>query len=162
MVAFKFFQIPVRESVAAEAELNSFLRSYRILGVDRKWVDLGHDSYWSFCIDYLDGDQATANASRNRGRAKDYKELLSPDDFAVFAKLRDLRKEIAQAEAVPVYAIFTNEQLAKMAETRVTSSAGLEAIAGVGDARIEKYGARFLDCLQACWTRSDETNGTTL
>jgi superfamily II DNA helicase RecQ len=51
----------------------------------------------------------------------------------VFAKLRDLRKEISQMDAVPVYAIFTNEQLAQMVETRVTSSAGLGAIDGIGE-----------------------------
>lgn len=159
-MAFKFFQIPVRDGSAAEAELNAFLGSCRILSVDRRWVDLGHDSFWSLCVDYLDGEQASASAQRGRGRAKDYKELLSADDFVVFAKLRDLRKEIAQAEGVPVYAIFTNEQLARMVETRVTSVGGLEAIAGVGDARIEKYGEKFLTCLQACWTQSDETGGT--
>lgn len=110
----------------------------------------------------MDGEQQSANATRLRVRTKDYKELLSPEDFAVFVKLRDLRKEIAQADAVPVYAIFTNEQLARMVETRVTSAAGLEAIAGVGDARIAKYGERFLACLQGCWTHSNETDGQTL
>ena len=161
-MAFKFYHVPVRDSSAAEAELNAFLRSHRILSVDRRWVDLGHDSFWSFCVDFLDGEQSTGSPARNRSRTKDYKELLSPEDFAVFVKLRDLRKEIAQAEAIPVYAIFTNEQLAKMVETRAKSTAGLEAIAGVGDARIEKYGDKFLACLQDCWKHLNETDGTTL
>ena len=161
-MAFKFFQVPVRDSSAVEAELNAFLGGHRILSVDRRWVDLGQDSFWSLCVDYVDGEPATGASTRSRSRSKDYKELLSPDDFAVFVKLRDLRKEIAQAEAIPVYAIFTNEQLAKMVETRVNSTSGLEAIAGVGDARIEKYGERFLACLQDCWTHSDEADGTTL
>ena len=46
----------------------------------------------------------------------DYKEILKSEDFAVFARLRDLRKEIAQAEAVPVYTVFTNEQLAQLVD----------------------------------------------
>jgi hypothetical protein len=40
---------------------------------------------------------------------------------------------------VPVYTIFTNEQLAQMVQSRATTKAALEKIAGVGDARIEKY-----------------------
>ena len=32
----------------------------------------------------------------------------------MFSRLRELRKELAQTEAVPVYALFTNEQLAQM------------------------------------------------
>src|SRR4051794_14851410 len=81
----------------------------------------------------------------------DYRERLKPEDFAVFARLRDLRKEIAQAEAVPVYTVFTNEQLAQMVQMRATTRAALEQIAGVGDARIEKYGARVLEFLRRQW-----------
>jgi len=57
---------------------------------------LGQVSDLSLCVQYTVGDQPSSNASRNRVRAKDYKELLSPDDFAVFAKLWDPRKEISQ------------------------------------------------------------------
>jgi superfamily II DNA helicase RecQ len=135
------------------------MRGHRVVAVDRRWVDLGQDSFWSICIDYLDGDGATRAAQRAKSAAKDYKELLSADDFAVFAKLRDLRKEVAQAEAVPVYTIFTNEQLATMVQNRVRDKAGLEAIAGVGDGRIEKYGPRFLACLGEAWKLRDATDG---
>ena len=62
-----------------------------------------------------------------------------------------LRKEIAQADAVPVYTIFTNEQLAQMVQARATTKAALEQVAGVGDARIEKYGARMLEVLRTQW-----------
>jgi len=46
-MAFKFFQIPVRNTSAVDAELNRFLGSHRILAVDRRWVDIGQDSFWS-------------------------------------------------------------------------------------------------------------------
>jgi hypothetical protein len=49
----------------------------------------------------------------------DYKEVLNEADFAVFSRLRDLRKVIAEKEAVPAYAIFTNEQLAAMVTGKV-------------------------------------------
>ena len=45
----------------------------------------------------------------------DYKEVLSPADFALFAKLRDWRKATAEQEGIPVYAVLTNEQLAAIA-----------------------------------------------
>jgi superfamily II DNA helicase RecQ len=34
-------------------------------------------------------------------RRTDYREVLSEPDFAVFARLRILRKQVAEAEAVP-------------------------------------------------------------
>ena len=90
------------------------------------------------------------------GRGKvDYREVLSPEDFAVFARLRQARKEIAQAEAVPVYTVFTNEQLAQMVQSRATTRAALEKVAGVGDARIGKYGERVLEILRRQWSEGE-------
>jgi hypothetical protein len=91
-------------------------------------------------MDYIDGQTTASGGDRGVRGKVDYKEVLSPEGFTVFSKLRDLRKEIAQAEAVPVYTIFTNEQLAQMVKARATTKADMEKIAGLGDARIEKYG----------------------
>lgn len=137
-MVFKFFQVAIKQHEAVEADLNAFLSSHRVLSIDRRWVDLGVDSFWSICVDYLDQQASNRVEGRFKGRAKDYKELLSPEDFAVFARLRDLRKQIAQSEAVPVYTIFTNEQLARMVQGRIRGNSDLETIAGVGDARIER------------------------
>ncbi len=104
---FRFFCVPVRDEGTATSELNVFLHSHRVLAVDRRWVDLGTESFWSLCIDCLESSSAETKAGRgSKPRGKDYKEILSPEDFAFFAKLRDLRKEIAQAEAVPVYTLY--------------------------------------------------------
>jgi superfamily II DNA helicase RecQ len=50
---------------------------------------------------------------------------------------------------VPIYTLFTNEQLAEMARGPVTSLADLRRIQGVGTARIEKYGSQLLNVLEA-------------
>ena len=71
----------------------------------------------------------------------DYKEVLKPEDFEVFSRLRDWRKAEAEQEGVPVYGVFTNEQLAEMVRQRAGTKAALKGIAGVGEARVEKYGA---------------------
>ena len=50
---FRFFVIPIQDSGDAEAQLNGFLGSHRVLSVDRRWVEQGGQSFWSFCVDYL-------------------------------------------------------------------------------------------------------------
>jgi len=160
-MAFKFFTVPIQDSGRAEGELNGFLRSHKVLSVDRRWVEQGPSSFWSFCVDYLEtssGGTGDGRPAGQRGKV-DYKEVLSTEDFAVFARLRELRKEIAQAEAVPVYTIFTNEQLAQMVQARVQDKAALEKIAGVGDARLDKYGARMLEVLAGAWPQQPEAEG---
>jgi len=155
----KFFTIPIQDSGNAEAELNAFLCSHKILAVDRRWVDQGSASFWAIRVDYLEAP-TTSGGSRGARRGKvDYKEVLSAEEFSLFAKLRDLRKEIAQAEAVPVYTIFTNEQLAHMVQAGASTKADLEKIAGVGDARIEKYGPRVLELLAPQDGAPHETDG---
>lgn len=71
----------------------------------------------------------------------DYKALLDAPTFALFAKLRDVRKGLAEKENLPAYAVFTNEQLAEVARRRCAVAADLGKIDGIGTARVEKYGA---------------------
>ena len=150
-MGYRFFTVPIHDPRDAEAELNGFLRSHRVLSVERKWIESSLNSCWTFCVDYLETTGGPPSGSREGGPATrgkiDYRERLNAEDFAVFAKLREVRKQIAQAEAVPVYTVFTNEQLAGMVQSRVTTKAALEKVAGVGDARIEKYGPRVLEFL---------------
>lgn len=77
----------------------------------------------------------------------DYKEVLSTEEFSVFSQLRDIRKQISQVEAVPVYTVFTNEQLAQAVQLRCRTKADLARIEGIGEVRIEKYADHILPLL---------------
>ncbi len=160
-MAFRFFCIPAVRSEAAEAELNAFLRAHRVVELKRRWVDQGSNSFWSFAVEYLDASAGSAAPFKPMpGKGKiDYREKFLPEDFAVFSKLRELRKLIAQDETVPVYTIFTNDQLAQMVEMRTQTKAALKQIAGLAEARIEKYGDRVLKLLQQEWKDSDAKSG---
>ncbi len=50
----KFIIVPIRQTELAENERNAFLSTHRVLNIDRRWVDVGFDSFWSVCIDYLE------------------------------------------------------------------------------------------------------------
>jgi len=136
-----FFSIPVQSPMGVSGELNRFLESHVILGMERQFVQDGQNSLWAVCVSYQYGSAA---AAADKTSKTDYKEILSEEDFAVYAKLRDLRKELAERDGVPVYAVFNNKQLAEMVQGRVTTKAALQAISGVGKARAEKYGTPFL------------------
>ena len=114
--------------------------------MEKQFVANGDNSFWSICVCYAekDGDLGAARRSRI-----DYREVLAEQEFAVFAKLRALRKTLAEREGLPAYALFTNDQLAAMVQQRATSTTALAAIEGVGKARVEKFGNAFLDILRA-------------
>jgi len=140
--------------------LNRFLRSVRLVAVHKDFVNNGEGSCWTFAVEYLTGVGESAKAN-DPGISKrvDYKEALSPADFAVFAKLRDWRKEAAAQEGVPVYTVFTNEQLARMSENKVRTVADLKKIDGVGEARIKKYGPAVLEVLRPSGTGDTAADG---
>jgi len=96
-----------------------------------------------------DPERSEGRPARSREGKIDYKQVLSPEDLLVFSKLREVRKTLAEKAAVPPYAVFTNEQLAAMAQQRVASTAALEKIEGVGPARVEKFGAAVMAVLAA-------------
>ena len=135
-----------------EAELNSFLAKHRVVTIERRFVDCGTDSFWALCVDFLNGEptgSASYGAPGRADRKVDYKEVLTPEQFEIFAKLRDLRKQLAEQEAVPVYAVFTNEQLAEMVRQSVRDVGGLRKIQGIGEAKVGKFAAPFLALIQS-------------
>ena len=142
-----FFYIPVRGGDEEAAQLNALLNSARVLSIDREFVADGANSFWSICVQHQSASQRTAGQGKKP--PVDYRDVLSPDDFVAFARLRDLRKRIAAKDAVPPYSIFTNEQLAQMVQRRISNLSSLKEIDGIGDARAEKYGSAFLDLMQS-------------
>jgi superfamily II DNA helicase RecQ len=142
----RFFTIPVHGGDTAEEALNHFLASHRVLAIDRSFVQDQANSGWSLCVSFEPGE-SRPQPDGKRLRV-DYREVLNEGDFAVFARLRALRKELSDAEGVPPYALFTNEQLAEMVQRVVRTPAAMLEISGIGETRLKKYGRRFLDLLQ--------------
>ena len=146
---FRIFLIPVLYSDEATEELNAFIAGHRVAHIERKWIDQGTQSAYVFCVEYVlasptrDGNPRS-QLSRNR---IDYKTILSPDEFTIFSLLRELRKELSQQEGVPVFALFSNEQLAQMVQRRCASKADLLGIEGIGEAKVEKYSEKLLATL---------------
>jgi len=65
-------------------------------------------------------------------------------DPKLFARLKHLRKSIAEEDDVPPYVVFSDVTLAEMAEFLPDSPVALLEITGVGQTKLERYGQRFL------------------
>lgn len=142
MAQYRTFFVPLGDGGEAQEALNAFLRSKRVLGVERVFARTG----WAFCVEWLEGGR---DAVRPPPKV-DYREVLTPEQFAVFSRLRTRRKELADRDGVQVYTVATNEQLAEMVRLNVTKPGELSKIDGIGDARIAKYGADFVGALLQC------------
>src|SRR5439155_1714280 len=122
---------------------------------------------WRNLVSYLDETIAACGASCDECRGVPFVELVKPAkavqaaaapapavadtpaaDGALFQRLRALRRALADAEGVPAYIVFSDAVLARMAAARPTDEAGLLAVAGVGPAKLARYGQAFLRLLR--------------
>ncbi|SHG04221.1 ATP-dependent DNA helicase RecQ [Vibrio gazogenes] len=69
-------------------------------------------------------------------------------DRQLFAKLRKLRKSIADEDGIPPYVVFSDATLIDMADILPTSYGEMLAVSGVGQRKLEKYADPFLDLIQ--------------
>lgn len=148
----KFFTIPILNSDPVEAELNQFCDQHRVLNVEKQLIVDGSNSCWAVCVTWLAHEGALrsvpSGSVAQRKPKIDYKKILNEADFQCFAVLRELRATLAEQEGMPVYNIFTNEQLAQMVQQRITTASALLTLNGVGQTRVDKYAAPFLEHIQ--------------
>ena len=154
---YEFFTVPAKDAQAASTELNQFCASHSVVAIDKQFVVDSDNSYWAFCVNWVNKGSSEKPRSARSNRV-DYKEILSEADFRVFAQLRELRKDLAARDGVPIYNVFTNEQLATMVQLPMASKADLQKIPGIGKTRLEKYAAPFLQVLASINKDAQEKN----
>jgi ATP-dependent DNA helicase RecQ len=66
----------------------------------------------------------------------------------VFERLRELRRRIADEEGVPAFMVFSDRTLRGMAQLKPRTRDELLGIHGVGEAKLDSYGDRFLKALR--------------
>ncbi len=69
-------------------------------------------------------------------------------DKDLFARLRFLRKQIADKENIPPYIVFNDATLQEMAEYMPTSNIEMLQINGVGSIKLERFGQPFMALIQ--------------
>ena len=159
---FKFYRISIHDMDDATEELNDFLSSHRVISVDRRFVESAENPYWLFCIEYSEHQSGTSRGKSTGTRRKgsvDYRDVLSEDDFQTYLGLKEFRQQVADEEKLAVYLVFTNNNLAKIAESKVRTLDELKQIDGIGKSRIEKYGDRVIKWLREYRGDKDEARG---
>ena len=77
-------------------------------------------------------------------------------DRKLFAKLRKLRKAIADEENIPPYVVFNDATLIEMAEQMPVSPSEMLSVNGVGMRKLERFGKEFMALIRAHVDGDDE------
>jgi ATP-dependent DNA helicase RecQ len=71
-----------------------------------------------------------------------------PAAARLWERLREWRAAIAKEHGVPAYVVFHDATLAELARARPQTAAALAQISGVGQRKLERYGAALLELLR--------------
>ena len=72
------------------------------------------------------------------------------DDYEVetFDKFRELRKEIASANKVPPYVVFSDKTLKELSNIMPSDKREMLEVHGIGEVKFERYGKEFLQLIE--------------
>ena len=137
------FHISTLEDENEQERINKFLRSHRILQLDRSFSS-ENGGYWSLLVTYQENASASGIGDFQRRQKVDYKEILSENAYRRFEEMRQIRGSIAKKEGIAAFLVFSDKELAKLAEVECLNAATMEAIEGVDEKKKKKYGEFFL------------------
>jgi len=85
--------------------------------------------------------------TRSRSRGGQSEADWEGVDHGLFQALRDLRRGIAQENAVPAYVVFSDATLRDMARRKPATPSELLQVKGVSPQKMQAFGEAFLECL---------------
>ena len=142
----KLFTMPVFGGEAVEEELNKFLRSHRVLQLERHYV-ADNGGYWAMLVEYADGDPIAEAPPQGRRERKDPTEGMTDEEKMRFNVYRDKRKELSTQRAIAPFLVFTNEELSLMARLPVLNAETAKGLKGIAPQRARDYMPFFYDLI---------------
>ncbi len=140
----KLFTVPVEMVTDHNEEINLFLRSNKVVEFEKKLILNDKGAFWCFYISYI-----PANIKINEQKEKiDYMKVLDEKTFKIFSKLREVRKKIATEEGLSAFVVFTDAELAQISKLPEISIKNMQAIKGMSQKKIEKYGKLMLQAIK--------------
>lgn len=85
--------------------------------------------------------------SRKR-KSKRSTDVLTKAGYDLFETLRRLRLTIAREEGMPPYIVFSDKALIDMSIKAPRDKASMLNVSGVGEAKYQKYGKRFIEAIE--------------
>jgi len=142
-----------------EAQWRSVIRQLVVRGFLR--VDLeGYSALQltDLCRPVLKGEQElhlrkeevkapSLKGGKSGGKKSAGKVQIAPEDQELWEELRECRKYLAEEHNVPPYVIFHDATLKEMLDVMPMSGSELLTLTGVGDSKLEKYGADFIEII---------------
>ena len=74
--------------------------------------------------------------------------VFDNEDEQLFEELRQLRKKLADQQAIPAYIVLSDKTLHLLASSRTTTVVAFGEISGIGEYKRDKYGIDFIEVIR--------------
>ncbi|MBR3644588.1 MAG: HRDC domain-containing protein, partial [Parasporobacterium sp.] len=91
------------------------------------------------------------------GKNRKNTDTLTKAGYALFDVLRKLRLTVAREEGMPPYIIFSDRTLVEMSAKAPCNRVSMLSVSGVGEAKYNKYGSRFIEAITEFLKEHPET-----
>ena len=153
----KVFTIPLSNAEQSEAEVNAFIRGHRVLQIDRHFASEG-GGYWTLFVEYMEGDPSDKVPPANRRDHRDAATSLTEDQKARNERMKAIRRTIATQESLPAYLVFTNEELALLAQLPAVNEETTKHVKGIAPKRLGDFTQYFYGTYDG--EKGGESDGT--
>jgi len=94
---------------------------------------------------------------QTRSRSRRSTDSLTKAGYELFEILRQLRLTIAREEGMPPYIVFSDKTLIDMSVKAPRDRSSMLGVSGVGEAKFDKYGERFIEAITAFMDENPES-----
>ena len=145
----KIFNVPLASEASPnrENQLNEFLSANIPKRVFAALANAKEGPMWSVLILCEDDERATRETPASPGLPQDAGAPLSREQVKWIVALKKWRADQAEREGVPLYMVAQNKWLEEMVRMPVRGLDDLLKVRGLGEWRVQKYGAKILETL---------------
>ncbi|MEP1472957.1 MAG: DNA helicase RecQ [Halieaceae bacterium] len=151
---FDHHQLPVY-GVGSDLDNNQWRSVYRQL-VARGYLAVDLERFGALrlqekCRDLLRGEEDIAlrrDEAKKPGKRQTKTPLPEDIDINLWEALRDCRRAMAEEQGIPPYVIFHDKTLREMCEQLPCDLQTFAELSGVGERKLEKYGADFVSVIK--------------
>jgi superfamily II DNA helicase RecQ len=140
------------------AALDRFVADHDIVGTTEHFFTHAGEPCWALLLTYRPRASQPVFAAPTGGTAQE-PPRLAPEEQAVYEALRKWRNDRARAEGKPPYVLFTNGQMAALARTQPRTLTALREVYGIGEAKVEAFGAELVALMNALQATPADPSG---
>jgi len=133
----QIFSIPVFGATDSNDEMNRFIRSKKVVKIEKYFVQNPAGDYWTFCIQFTDGQSKSENFDKKT--KTDWVKELEPEKSKLFVAFRKYRLELSKEHGIPAYSVFDDDELASIAQLNEINEKNIKALKNITPVKAEKF-----------------------